>query len=606
MMKKILPAFVVMTMCAVSSMAGTGLPDGYLSEQESQAVLDKTIVITLDPDLSGLSGNERAVVDKLIAVGQIFQKLHEHMRHHQALEAWEELVTLDESLGSPAATQNLMHMYYQFKGPVARMLDNKSRPFLPVDQKERGRNVYPWGVKKEDVEAFLAGYPEARPRILGVRSIVRRCERALVEADLATLDEYPALDALHPGFRTRLEGLRDDPGDRVFYACPYSVAFAGPLFEAYKHINEAAGLIEGEDSEFAAYLRNRARDLLSDDYESGDASWVTGRFGNLNAEIGSYETYDDQLFGVKSFFACNVLLRDAEQSDALRDAIGGLQDFENSLPYEPAGWNGQGDKKKIREDIPVGVYNIIADFGQSRGTNTATILPNESAHARKYGRIILLRSNIMRNPELFALRLAAYQSVVARTYQNDLILDGGFYRTLWHEVGHYLGVDRTADGRELDEALEESSSILEELKADLVSLFLVDALLESGYYDEETAKGHYADGVRRVLLRNKPGRTQTYRVMQNMQFNYYVDSGLFQYHEKNNRLIIHYDKYHDTVASMLARVLELQQRGDKAAADAFIDEYFRWEDDLHVRLGEAMKATETYRYARVRYAVLER
>jgi hypothetical protein len=598
--------FAVMIMCAVSSMADTDLPEGYLSEQESQAILDKTLVITLDPDLSGLGENERAVVGKLIEVGQIFQKLHEHMRHHQALEAWEKLVALDESLGSPAATQNLKHMYYQFKGPIARMLDNKSRAFLPVDEKERGRNVYPWGVEKEDVEAFLDKYPESRPRILGVRTVVRRAERPLVEADLATLDEYPALDALHPGFRERLEGLRDDPGDREFYACPYSVAFAGPIFEAYKLINEAAGLIESDDPEFAAYLRNRGRDLLSNDYESGDASWVTGRFGNLNAEIGSYETYDDQLFGVKSFFACNVLLRDAEQSDALRDAIRGLQDFENSLPYEPAGWSGQGDKKKIREDIPVGVYNIVADFGQSRGTNTATILPNESSHARKYGRTILLRSNIMRNPELFGLRLAAYQSVVARKYQNDLILDGGFYRTLWHEIGHYLGVDRTADGRELDEALEESSSILEELKADLVSLFLVDALLESGYYDEQTAKGHYADGVRRVLLRNKPGRTQTYRVMQNMQFNYYVDSGLFQYHEKNNRLIIHYDKYHDTVASMLARVLELQQQGDKAAADAFIDEYFRWEDDLHVRLGEAMKATETYRYARVRYAALDR
>jgi antirestriction protein ArdC len=49
--------------------------------------------------------------------------------------------------------------------------------------------------------------------------------------------------------------------------------------------------------------------------------------------------------------------------------------------------------------------------------------------------------------------------------------DGNFYRTLWHEVGHYLGVDRTKDDRDLDEALQEDSSVLEEMKADLVSLF---------------------------------------------------------------------------------------------------------------------------------------
>jgi hypothetical protein len=36
---------------------------------------------------------------------------------------------------------------------------------------------------------------------------------------------------------------------------------------------------------------------LSDDYESGDAAWVTGHFKTLNAQIGSYETYDDELYG---------------------------------------------------------------------------------------------------------------------------------------------------------------------------------------------------------------------------------------------------------------------------------------------------------------------
>ena len=33
---------------------------------------------------------------------------------------------------------------------------------------------------------------------------------------------------------------------------------------------------------------------------------------------------------------------------------------------------------------------MIADFGQARGGNTATILPNESYLARRYGRTILL------------------------------------------------------------------------------------------------------------------------------------------------------------------------------------------------------------------------
>ena len=122
--------------------------------------------------------------------------------------------------------------------------------------------------------------------------------------------------------------------------------------------------------------------------------------------------------------------------------------LEDSLPYE--------NHKKIREDIPVGVYDVVADFGQSRGGNTATILPNQSYLARRYGRAVLLRANIMREPKIFQGTSHTWEAALAPEHKNDLSADGNFYRTLWHEVGHYLGVDRTKDGRDL-EALHENS-----------------------------------------------------------------------------------------------------------------------------------------------------
>src|SRR5258705_13750306 len=161
---------------------------------------------------------------------------------------------------------------------------------------------------------------------------------------------------------------------------------------AYGLLNQSADELQKDDEEFARYLRNRARDLLSNDYESGDASWVTGHFKNLNAQIGAYETYDEELYGVKTFFAFSLLLTRLQETTALRQAMKGLQALEDSLPYD--------HHKKVREDIPVGVYDVVADFGQSRGGNTATILPNESYLARRYGRTILLRANIMRDPSI--------------------------------------------------------------------------------------------------------------------------------------------------------------------------------------------------------------
>ncbi len=203
-------------------------------------------------------------------------------------------------------------------------------------------------------------------------------------------------------------------------------------------------------------------------------AWITGRFKNLNAQIGSYETYDDELYGVKTFFSFVVMQNRQQETTKVREAMKGLQAFEKSLPYQ--------NHKKIREDIPVGVYDVVADFGQSRGGNTATILPNESYLARRYGRTILLRANIMRDPNIFESSSGMLAAAVGEAQAKELTPDGNFYRTLWHEVGHYLGVDRTKDDRDLDEALQDNANTMEEMKADLVSLFVAEALHKQGYY----------------------------------------------------------------------------------------------------------------------------
>src|SRR4029079_8130498 len=100
--------------------------------------------------------------------------------------------------------------------------------------------------------------------------------------------------------------------------------YADDLMKAYGLLNEAADAVAKDDEEFARYLRNRARDLLSNDYESGDASWVTGHFKNLNAQIGSYETYDDELYGVKTFFAFCLFLTRQDENSTVRPGQKGI------------------------------------------------------------------------------------------------------------------------------------------------------------------------------------------------------------------------------------------------------------------------------------------
>ncbi|HER19618.1 MAG TPA: hypothetical protein ENO14_01075 [Chromatiales bacterium] len=94
--------------------------------------------------------------------------------------------------------------------------------------------------------------------------------------------------------------------------------------------------------------------------------------------------------------------------------------------------------------------------------------------------------------------------------------------------------------------------------------------------------------------------------MELMQLNYYLEHGLLEFDRKSERLVIHYDRYHDIVTGMLREVLALQYNGDAAAAGRFVDKYTTWRTDLHDRLARSMKASETYRYAYVTYGILEK
>jgi zincin-like metallopeptidase len=582
----------------------SSVPPNYWPLEKSQPIVDKTQTIRLAPDLSQLSPGERKAVAKLLEVGKIFQSIYEDQRHKEALTAYRNLNTLGHSLISPwpAATENLFTLYRLFQGPIATTLENKREPFLPVDPVVPGKNMYPWGVKKEEIETFLAAHPEKRDEIMGLRTVVRTANSLNADKDLAKLRKYPALDTLHPGLKAELErtsgaGARSRPGmlrTQGFYAVPYSVAYADELMKAHGLLNEAADTLQKDDEEFARYLRNRARDLLSDDYESGDAAWVTGHFKNLNAQIGSYETYDDELYGVKTFFAFSLLATRQQETAALRQAMKGLQGLEDSLPYD--------HHKRIREDIPVGVYDVIADFGQARGGNTATILPNESYLARRYGRTILLRANIMREPNIFEGTSRAFAAAVGEDQAKELTSDGNFYRTLWHEVGHYLGVDQTKAGRDLDQALMDDASALEEMKADLVSLFVAEALHRQGYYTDGQLRSVYAGGILRVLQNVKPRRDQPYQTMQLMQWNFFLENGLLTF--ENARLRIHYDKYHAVVGKLLQKVLEVQYAGDKTGADQFIDQYTAWKDELHGVIAKNMREQSRYRFRLFKYAAL--
>ena len=583
-------AFFGMLMALAAPAAAQVAAPREWSPAQAQAILDKTQTIRLAPSLAHLTPGERVAVGKLLEVGRIFQDVYEQQRHRNALTARAAVARRTDAHGRALYT-----IYRLNQGPIATTLDNRREPALAVANAPPGRNVYPWDLTKAELDSYLASHPSERARLTDLRSVVRRSEMAVLRRDLGKLRQYPVIDTLHPGLRARLEALAKRPNRATLYAVPYSLAYADEMVRSHALLNEAADAVAASDPQFARYLRNRARDLLSDDYESGDAAWLKGRFGNLNAQIGAYETYDDELLGTRAFYGLSLLATRTRESAELREAMKGIQALEDSLPYER--------RRRVMEDIPVGVYDVIADFGQTRGGNTATNLPNEAYLVERYGSIILLRANIMRNPDIFRGSGDIFGAAIVPAQAGHLTADSNFYRTLWHEVGHYLGPDVTASGRTLD-VIGADSNLLEELKADLVSLFVAKELRRRDYYSEDQLRSLYASGILRALQNNKPRREQPYNMMQLMQWNWFLDRKVLSFDPATAKLSIDYDRYHDAVRDLLKQVIAIQEAGDGKAAADFVDRWGNWDEALHGRVAANIRAQQRYRFRLFEYAAL--
>ena len=169
-------------------------------------------------------------------------------------------------------------------------------------------------------------------------------------------------------------------------------------------------------------------------------------------------------------------------------------------------------------------------------------------------------------------------------------------------MGHYMGPDQTKSGGDIDAALQDTASLIEEMKADLVSLFAARNLSRNGSFTQEDLRGIYASGVLRVLLKNQPRRSQSYATMQLIQWNWFMNQGVLRF--EDGVLSINYRRFPRAVEDLLRTVLDLQYQGDIEATNAFVDKWTGWDEQLHGVIAANMKAAEGSRYRLVTYEAL--
>jgi len=466
---------------------------------------------SLQSDLSHLSDNQKAMVAKLIDASKI----------------------MDDLFWKQAFGKNKQDF-------LAQLDDEKVRQFADI-------NYGPWDRLNGD-EVFLSGYKE---KPLGA---------GFYPADI-TKEELNNADVKD---KTGLYSLikRDELGN--LYSTPYSEEYAVELTQAAELLREASKL--ADDKEFANYLNLRADAIQNDDFQASDFAWMDMKNNPIDVVIGPIENYEDQLFGYRAAYESYVLIKDLKWSERLAKFAAFLPELQKGLPVD----------SKYKQEVPgsdadLNAYDVVYYAGHSNaGSKTIAInLPNDEQVQLEKGTRRLQLKNAMR-AKFDKILVPISEQLIVPEQRKHITFDAFFANTMFHEVAHGLGIKNTLTGKgTVRQSLQEHASALEEGKADILGLYMVEQLLKKGEITEGTLEDYYTTFMAGIFRSVRFGASSAHGKANMIRFNFFAQEGAFSKNE-DGLYSINMDKMGDAMAKLSRLILTLQGDGDYEKVDQLI------------------------------------
>ena len=357
---------------------------------------------------------------------------------------------------------------------------------------------------------------------------------------------------------------RDDAGKLV--TVPYHEAYRADLERAAALLREAARV--SEDADFADYLAMRADALLSDDFQPSDLAWMDMKHNPVDIVIGPIENYEDQLFGYKAAYEGLVLVKDQEWSARLARFAAFLPELQRGLPVE-----GRYKAEKPGSDADLGAYEAVYYGGNANvGAKTIAInLPNDEQVQLKKGTRRLQLENVMQ-AKFDTIMVPIAKQLIAGDQLGNVTFDAFFQNTMFHEVAHGLGIKNTLDGKgTVSEALKDYASSFEEGKADVLGLYMVDALANKGELDKAKLMDNYVTFLAGILRSVRFGATDAHAKANMLRFNFFADHGAFARDAQTGRYRVDFDRMHEAMDALSEELLTIQGDGNYARAKQLTD-----------------------------------
>lgn len=486
---------------------------------------DDYVPFTLTTDISHLSENDKKMLLLLFDVASVMDQLF----WIESNGGKEEFL---QAIKNPDAVKVATINY----GPWDRLGGEKVL-FGNVPEKPAGANFYPMDMTKAEFEAFQ---------------------------DTTKTSQYTMI-------------RRDKEGKLV--SIPYHIYFEKEIKRAVTLLRVCSDL--SSDPGLKKYLGLRAEALLTDDYYASDMAWMDMKTNPIDFVVGPIENYEDQLFGYKAAHESFILIKDKEWSKKLEHIAALLPKLQKNLPVD----------KKYKQEVPgsesdLGVYDVVYYGGDcNAGSKTIAInLPNDPKVQLEKGSRKLQLKNAMK-AKFDNILLPIAQELIDDQQLPYVKFDAFFENTMYHEVAHGLGIKNTINGKgDVRTALKEKYTSMEEGKADILGLFLIDNMHQTGVQKTELMN-NYVTFMAGIFRSIRFGASSSHGVANLVRFNYFKEKGAFILNA-NGKYSINFEKMRAAMNSLGNEILVIQGNGDYDAAAKFIEKYGVMDESLKNSLNQ--------------------
>ncbi|MBP3346037.1 MAG: hypothetical protein J6L86_03270 [Alphaproteobacteria bacterium] len=550
----------------------------------SEAELDKMLneqmlpVVLIDEQFEGyqkLQEGDKKALKHLVAAAKIMNEVSQEQDHHMNIV---QRKALEKATISSSYAAKALKLFMSLNGVEGlNGLDAEPVEIFKGISGLPGRNFYPVDLTVGEFHKIIQkmledGKVDEVRKILSARTMVRRDGEVLKAIDYT---EYFAKE--FSAIANELEVAAHYTTDEKFKD------YLGWQAQALIQNNEDMDMLADkhwavlQDSELEFTLSRECYDdaITPSVFENSALMALLNRY---NIEVNSKDMLGIRV-GIVNKQGTELLLKFKDLMKELAAKMPFAERYEQNI-------NKSDELKQTMVDADLAA--LTGDYAQCRGgITTAQNLPNNDKLSIKtgggrrnvYHRQVRMSVDKEKNRKLL-------ERLVAPELHRYFDPETDHLFVIGHENGHSLGPDS-----KYQTGLGQYKHIIEEHKADIVSMAFMPEYVKAGVIDDETLKKIYVTHVvYRLFGKAKPQLSLPHRVAELIELNYLLENKAISFDE-DMKLHIDFERFPQVMRQLLEDTVEIQLSMSPQKAKEFIERYSVWSDvsqkiaAVHAELG---------------------